>query len=48
MNQEMLQAKIQMLQQKYTAMITQAAQEGRTADVQSISNRMQQEIQSLM
>ena len=48
MDADALQAQIKMLQQKYTALLTQAAQEGRTADVQSLSNQMQQEIQSLI
>ncbi|MFC1513862.1 hypothetical protein ACFL5P_02520 [candidate division KSB1 bacterium] len=48
MNQDILQGKVKMLQEKYTKMIMQAAQEGRTADVQSLSNKMQQEIQSII
>ena len=48
MDENILQEKIRLLQEKYTAMITQAAQEGRTDDIQSISDQMQQEIQSLI
>ena len=48
MDGNILQEKIKLLQEKYTTMLTQAAQEGRTADVQSLSNQMQQEIQSLI
>ena len=48
MNENVLQEKIKLLQEKYTMMLTQAAQEGRMADVQSLSNQMQQEIQSLI
>lgn len=48
MDGNILQEKIKLLQEKYTTMLTQAAQEGRTDDVQSLSNQMQQEIQSLI
>ena len=48
MDGEALQEKIKMLQAKYAEMLTQAAQEGRTDDVQTLSNQMQQEIQALI
>ncbi len=48
MTGDALQARIQQLQAKYTALLTQAAQEGRTDDVQSLSAQMQQEIDALV
>lgn len=48
MDGDALQEQISMLQVKYTQLLTQAAQEGRTDDVQSITNQMQQEIQALV
>ena len=45
MDQSEIQSQVQALQTKYAALLTAAAQEGRTQDVQTLSNQMQQEIQ---
>jgi hypothetical protein len=47
MDENVLQEKIRALQEKYVALLTQAAQEGRTDDVASLNDQMQQEIQLL-
>ena len=48
MNGDTLEEKTKMLQDKYTELLTQAAQEGRIADVESLSTQMQHEIESLI
>ena len=48
MDEDILQEKIRLLQEKYSQLLTQAAQEGRTADVQSLSNQMQEEMKALI
>ena len=47
MDENALPERIKALQEKYVALLTQAAQEGRTDDVASLNEKMQQEIQSL-
>ena len=48
MEAERLQAEIQRLQEKYTSLLTQAAQAGRTAEVQTLTDQMQVEMQALI
>lgn len=48
MSEGALQEKIRLLQEKYAALLTQAAQEGRVDEIPSLSEQMQREIQSLV
>ncbi len=48
MNGESLEDRIKMLQDRFADMLTKAAQEGRTAEIPTISEQMQQEIEALV